>query len=234
MISVVIPTLNSERDLGPTLAGLIPAAVEGLVRDVVIADGGSTDRTLKIAEGSGADIVSTTRGRGTQLAAGARRAKSNWLLFLHADSVLEAGWEKPVQTFIARIERGLAKDAAAAFQFKLDDTGFAPRLLEHLVGLRSRLLKLPYGDQGLLISRRLYDEIGGFAPIAIMEDVDFVRRLGRDRIAILDAKAVTSPERFQKDGYLRRSARNLLCLALYISGTPLERIERLYSRRSDG
>jgi rSAM/selenodomain-associated transferase 2 len=231
MISVVIPTLNSERDLGPALAALIPAAVDGLVRDVVIADGGSTDRTLKIAEGSGAEIVTARRGRGFQLAAGAERAKCAWLLFLHADSVLQAGWETSAETFIARSERGDPKAGAAAFQFALDDTGLAPRLLEHLVALRSRFLKLPYGDQGLLISRRLYEAVGGFAQVPIMEDVDLVRRLGRKRITILDAKALTSPERFRRDGYLRRSAKNLLCLSLYYWGFPLERIERIYTGR---
>lgn len=229
---MIIPTLNSELDLGPTLAALIPAAVEGIVRDVVIADGGSTDRTLKIAEGAGAEIVAAARGRGTQLAAGARLAKCQWLLFLHADSALEPGWERAAQTFIGRIEAGRREDTAGAFQFALDDSGLAPRLLEHLVALRSRLLRLPYGDQGLLISRSLYDATGGFAPLPIMEDVDFVRRLGRRRITTLDAKAVTSPARFRREGYVRRSALNLSCLALYFAGMPLDRVARLYAGKS--
>src|SRR5512146_689664 len=93
MISVVIPTLNAERTLQRALAPLVPAAVEGLVREVVVADGGSTDRTLELADDAGGKIVSTEPGRGVQLAAGCAATKSDWLLILHADTELADGWE---------------------------------------------------------------------------------------------------------------------------------------------
>ena len=96
MITVVIPTLNAEQSLAATLSSLVPAVVDGVVRQVIIVDGGSSDRTLKIAEDSGADIVRASKGRGQQLAAGARQAKLNWLLFLHADTILDAGWEREI------------------------------------------------------------------------------------------------------------------------------------------
>ena len=102
------------------------------------------------------------------------------------------------------------------------------RLVERGVGLRASFLGLPYGDQGLLIPRTLYEAIGGYAPLPLMEDVDLVRRLGRSRLRILDADAVTSTERWERDGWLRRSARNLICLGLYGAGVSPERIARLY------
>jgi rSAM/selenodomain-associated transferase 2 len=228
MISVVIPTLNAEATLARTLASLVPAAVDGLVRQVVVTDGGSSDRTLEIADNAGADIVRHGRGRGPQLAAGAQSARFPWLLFLHADTSLEPGWEREASLFMARIDAGERPAAAAAFRFALDDTGLGPRLLERLVALRSGALRLPYGDQGLLIPRRLYAEVGGYRPLAIMEDVDLVRRLGRRRTAILRCRAVTSAERFRRDGYLARSARNLLCLTLYTLRVPPNVISRIY------
>jgi hypothetical protein len=92
------------------------------------------------------------------------------------------------------------------------------------------VLALPYGDQGLLIHRSLYDRVGGYRPLPLMEDVDMVRRLGRRRVTVLDASAITSARRWRQDGWLRRSARNLLCLALFYAGVPAERIARLYGR----
>ncbi len=228
MISVVIPTLNAEATLAPTLAALVPAAIDGLVRQVVVVDGGSTDRTVEIADNAGADIVRQGGGRGPQLAAGAEQARFPWLLFLHADTALEPGWEREASLFMERVDTGERPPAAAAFRFALDDTGLGPRLLERLVAVRSGVLRLPYGDQGLLIPRRLYVEIGGYRPLEIMEDVDLVRRLGHRRTAMLRCRAVTSAERFRRDGYLARSARNLLCLALYTLRVPPRVISRIY------
>ena len=167
--------------LGAALSALVPAVVDGLVRQVVIVDGGSSDRTLKIAEDSGADLVRSPRGRGNQLAEGARHARFPWLLFLHADTVLEPGWEREAGAFVERVDSGQRPPAAAAFRFALDDMGFLPRLIETGVAMRCTLFRLPYGDQGLLMPRRLYEEIGGFRPLPLMEDVDIVRRLGRAR-----------------------------------------------------
>jgi rSAM/selenodomain-associated transferase 2 len=231
MISVVIPTLNAEPRLAATLNALIPAAVEGLVRQVVIVDGGSSDATLKIAEDAGADIVNADRGRGQQLVAGANAARFRWMLFLHADTVLDEGWSREVDQFIGRIEHGARPATAAVFRFALDDTGAAPRLIEGGVRLRCALLGLPYGDQGLLIRRDLYDDIGGFAPMLLMEDVDIVRRLGRRRLTFMTTRAVTSAERYRRGGYLRRGIRNLSCLTLYYLRVPVPVIARLYEGR---
>jgi rSAM/selenodomain-associated transferase 2 len=228
MISVVIPALDAERELGPTLAALVPAATDGIVREVIVADGGSRDRTILIADDAGAIIVKSGRGRGPQLIAGAAAARGKWLLFLHADTVLEQGWERETGAFMGRVDRGERAETAAAFRFALDDNGAAPRALERMVAMRSRLLKLPFGDQGLLIPRKLYDAIGGYRAVPIMEDVDIVRRLGRRRIAMLASRATTSAGRYKRDGYLRRVLRNQSCLAMYLAGASPERILRRY------
>jgi hypothetical protein len=125
------------------------------------------------------------------------------------------------------VDRGKRPPAAAAFRFALDDTGFSPRLLERLVAVRCGLLRLPYGDQGLLLPKSLYAEIGGFAPLELMEDVDIAFRLGRRRMVLLRTRAVTSAVRY-RNGYLRRSLRNQLCLLLYVLGVAPATINRIY------
>jgi rSAM/selenodomain-associated transferase 2 len=226
MISVVIPTLNAETTLPDTLSALIPATVEGIVREVVIADGGSQDRTCEIADAAGADVVATAAGRGRQLRAGAARTKHPWLLFLHADTVLEPGWEREAALFMERADAGRTRVSAAAFRFALDDEGVAPRCLEKLVGLRCWALRLPYGDQGLLIAREHYEAIGGFRELPLMEDLDLVRRL--KGVRMLRARAVTSAQRYRRDGYLRRALRNQLCLLLYALKVSPARILQIY------
>jgi len=228
MISVVIPTLNAESRLAATFSALIPAVVDGLVREVIVADGGSTDRTIQIAESAGAEIVQSSPGRGQQLIAGAETARSPWLLFLHADTTLAPGWDHEAYAFMERVDSGQRPLAAAAFRFKLDDLGFRPRLVETGTALRCAVLRLPYGDQGLLIPQRLYRQIGGYSPLPLMEDVDIVRRIGRRRTVILRNHAVTSATRYQRDGYGSRVTRNLFCLTLYYMRFPIQTISRLY------
>jgi rSAM/selenodomain-associated transferase 2 len=228
MISVIIPTLNAEVTLPGTLTALVPAAVGGLVREVIVVDGGSSDRTGDITDHAGANLVKTSPGRGQQLKMGAARARFPWLLFLHADTALESGWEHEASTFMRAVDRQELPLAAAAFRFALDDTGLGPRLLEGLVAMRCAALRIPYGDQGLLIPRRLYEEIGGHRPLPLMEDVELVRRLGRARLMLLRTRAVTSAARYRREGYLRRGARNLLCLTLWAAGVPISLIVRIY------
>ncbi|MDZ4790394.1 MAG: TIGR04283 family arsenosugar biosynthesis glycosyltransferase [Hyphomicrobiales bacterium] len=229
MISVIIPTLNAQTGLGQTFAALVPAAVEGLVTEVIVTDGGSTDDTAAIADATGAKFIEGPGGgRGPQLIAGAAAARGRWLLFLHADTVLETGWEREVEAHINSIESGGVPQTAAAFRFALNDTGFAPRWLEWVVAMRCAVFRLPYGDQGLLISRALYDKVGGFAAIPLMEDVDFVLRLGRNRLVILRSRAVTSAEKYKRDGYLKRMARNSFCMTLYLTGVSPQKIVNTY------
>lgn len=220
-LSIVIPTLNAAATLGATLACL-PAGAE-----IIVVDGGSRDDTADLARAAGARVESAPRGRGTQLGQGANAATRPWLLFLHADTVLEPGWPAAVETFIecsANVRR------AAVFRLRFDDDGLWPRLFERVVAFRARWLGLPFGDQGLLISRDFYDALGGYRALPLMEDVDLVRRIGRRRIVMLDAVARTSAVRYRRHGYLQRAARNLVCLAFYFVGVPPARIARLYER----
>ena len=206
----------------------MPAVVDGLVKEVIISDGGSTDDTEKIVDIAGATFLRSPRGRGCQIAAGVKAAKFPWLLVLHADTMLTAGWEREAAVFMERIDSGRRPPSAAAFRFALDDSGAMPRLLETLVAARCALFALPYGDQGLLLPAALYRDVGGVKPMPLMEDVDFVRRLGRRRLTMLRAEAVTSAERYRRSGYIARSLRNLFCLTLFFLRVPPRVIARIY------
>ena len=227
MLSVIIPTLNAERVLPATLEALVSAAVSGLVSEVIIVDGGSDDGTARIADQAGCRFISAQKGRGNQLAEGARQARSPWLLFLHADTVLEDRWVEDVQIFIGETESNDASKAAI-FRFALASSRMSARVIEFGVAIRSVILALPYGDQGLLLSRKLYDEIGGYRDMPIMEDVDIIRRLGRRRLVRLSSRALTSATRYEKDGFARRVFRNLSCLLLYRLGVSPASIQRRY------
>jgi glycosyltransferase involved in cell wall biosynthesis len=190
MVSVIIPTVNSERSLPRCFESLIGAAMGGVVREVIVADGGSCDTTLAIADAAGARIVQAGKRRAVQLAAGAAAAKCDWLLFLHPDTALEKGWDAEVASFIER--QILERPRAAFFRFALEDFGGEARRAEVKAALRSAVLALPYGDQGLLMPRHLYRQVGGYRPLARMEDADIVRRIGRRRLVRLRARAVNT------------------------------------------
>ena len=219
MLSIIIPTWQAAAELPATLACLDGGC------EIVISDGGSTDGTPDIATAAGLRVIDGPRGRGAQLAVGARSATGDWFLFLHADTRLGSGWREHVEAFAADPRNS---GHAAVFRFALDDGSPAARRLERLVAWRTRVLGLSYGDQGLLMSRAFYNEIGGFSALPLMEDVDMVRRIGRRRLTVLDIAAVTSAARFRESGYLRRSLRNLFCLGLYLLGVAPQRIERIY------
>ena len=191
MISVVIPTANSERHLPRCFDGLIPSAVRGMVREVIVSDAGSSDATLAIADAAGAHVVHARKGRGAQLVDGAAIAKSEWLLFLHPETALEPGWDVEAESFMS--QEILERPRAAVFRFALEDFGGEARRAEAKANLRTSLLGLPYGDQGLLIPKRLYQKIGGYRALADMEDADMARRIGRRRLIVLRSRAVNVP-----------------------------------------
>ncbi len=223
MLSIVIPTLESAPSIGRTVEAL--AEADELLSEVIVVDGGSADGTPARAAEMGARVVHCTRGRGLQLAEGAKAARGTWLCFLHADTVLCPGWSAEVGRFVGEPENRMR---AAVFGLRFDDPARAARRLEAWVAWRSRRLGLPYGDQGLLISRAFYDALGGFKPMPLMEDVDMVRRIGRRRLTVLGAVALTSAERYRRAGYVKRGARNLTCLTLYFMGLDPRLIARLY------
>ncbi len=213
MISVIIPTLDAAPFLARTLTPLVGGVARGLVKQAIVADGGSEDDTIAIAEAAGCEVVPCVRGRGAQLCAGAVAAKADWLLFLHADTILDDTWIEDAARFISN-----SAQRAAAFTLAFDDDSAGAQWVVFWAGVRARLLKLPYGDQGLLISRALYDGLGGYRDLPLMEDVDIVRRIGARRLSILRSRAVTSGGKYRRDGYIWRSSRNLLLLARYLLG----------------
>ncbi|MBL4756608.1 MAG: TIGR04283 family arsenosugar biosynthesis glycosyltransferase [Rhizobiales bacterium] len=223
MISIVIPTLNAADGLPATLEALVQASVEGLVGEVIISDGGSSDATEAIAEAAGCKWVSGIPGRGQQLAAGAKAASKPWLLFLHADTILDDTWISD-----ARQHMALMPGKAASFKFTMASPRTRARIIEKLVDLRCRIFALPYGDQGLLIEKHLYDSLGGYKQMALMEDVEFVRRIGRRRLRHLRARATSSAIRYERDGYFRRSLKNIFCVSLYFARVPIATIKRIY------
>ncbi|MCP5086899.1 MAG: glycosyltransferase [Rhodobacteraceae bacterium] len=223
-LSIVIPTLNSAATLGPVLASAFVAMEAGLLKQVIIADGGSDDGIEGVAGDVGAQLVTSTHGRGRQMAAGAKVARGDWLLFLHADTVLSDGWAGAVQAHINNCEH------AGYFRLAFDAEGFAPRFVAGWANLRSRLFGLPYGDQGMLISRQLYHDVGGFPDLPLMEDVAMARAL-RGQFRLLPAVATTSAQRFQKDGWVRRGRRNLVTLLMYFLGWSPEVLAQRYDRQ---
>ncbi len=217
-LSIIIPALNAAETLSFCLGRLNGA------HEVIVVDGGSSDDSRRIAEQHGATLLPSSRGRGIQLRNGAEAASGDWLLFLHADTLLGSDWSAAVEQHISS-----APDAAGYFRFRLQSEAWQARLVEAGVRLRARMVGLPYGDQALLVRRDLYDRMGGYRPLPLLEDVDLVRRLGRRRLRRLPADALTSAARWQEDGWLARSARNIACLALYLAGMSPERISSFYA-----
>lgn len=221
-ISIVIPTLNAEGSLPTTLLALMEGLSSGVIREVIISDGGSGDATQKIAEDAGAKFVTGPASRGGQLRRGAKAAEGQWLLFLHADTHLSPGWSQVAETHLATKQAGYGR-------LRFAGGGLAGEIVSSWANLRSRLFGLPYGDQSLLIPASLYNQIGGYPDIPLMEDVAMARAL-RGRMRPLNYTAMTSAERYQRDGWLRRGRRNLWLLLRYLNGAQPEKLAAEYRR----
>ncbi|MBI1310063.1 DUF2064 domain-containing protein [bacterium] len=220
LLSVVIPTLNEAAQLAATVRPLLSEPE----CEIIIADGGSTDGTTELARELGCRVVKANRGRGKQLNAGAALARGESLLFLHADTQLPASFRSEMQSIL---DTGAI---AGAFRFRIDQPGWPLRCIEFGTNLRTRLLQLPYGDQGLFLRSRDFFRIGGFRNWPIMEDFEFCRRLKTaGRIAIATSTALTSGRRWKRLGAVTTTLTNQACVAMYCCGVSPERISRLYT-----
>lgn len=223
-ISIIIPTLNAEGCLPQCLAALIEGLPAGLIRELIVSDGGSTDATCRIAEEVGAVVVQGPASRGGQLRRGAEAARGRWLMMLHADTVLDPGWAPVVAAHLSAPGAG-----TAYFKLAFRAAGILPAWVAGWANLRAGLFGLPYGDQGLLVRRADYDHAGGYPDQPLMEDVALMRALAGRKTA-LPVRALTSAERYLQSGWLRRGSRNLWVLARYFAGTDPQRLAESYRR----
>jgi rSAM/selenodomain-associated transferase 2 len=223
-ISVIVPTLNSEACLSACFGALMEGLEAGLIRELIVTDGGSSDATGAVAQAWGASVVVGPASRGGQLRRGVAAAQGEWLLIVHADTVLARGWTQAAQDH-------LGKPANAGwFRLAFDQRGSGAAIVAGWANLRSRA-GLPYGDQALLIHKNLYDAVGGYPDQPLMEDVAIARAL-RGKLQGLDGVAVTSAAKYRSQGWVRRGARNLWTLLQYWRGASPETLSRGY-RRND-
>lgn len=224
-LGVVIPTLNEERYLPGILEdlGRLPDAT-----DIVVVDGGSGDGTLEVARRAGVRTVTAPRGRASQLNAGARAVAGDWLCFLHADVRFPADARRDL---IETLRTGCLD--AAVWRLAIDGRGLALRVMELGAFLRDQLGGLPYGDQGLVVRREVFDQVGGFSALPIMEDVAMVRALRRHVQVRRFASAVrVSPRRWQRQGPWRTWLQNIALITGFLAGVPAHRLARWYPPES--
>ena len=228
-ISFVVPTLNEEHTLPSLLDDLHAVDVSS---EVIVVDGGSTDGTIAVASHGGAKVLLVTRSRARQMNAGARTSRGPWLCFLHADVRMPALARASLNAVVTAVDgQRLTADrpAAAVWRLAIDAAGLWPRVMEFGARIRDRLGGLPYGDQGFLIRRELFEAIGGFPDVPIMEDIAMVRAV-RQRVPLsrLDAVIPVSPRRWVRQGPYRTWIRNAALVTAYLAGVSPHRLARWY------
>jgi len=220
-LAIVIPTLDEAERLPRLLSDL-----EALSADVVVVDGGSADGTPDIARRLGARVLTSPPGRARQLAMGAASTNADWLFFLHADSRLEPAAVDALSEFLATA----APNDFAHFRFALDGSRRFHRMIEFGQRLRERWLRLPYGDQGMVVSRLLYESVSGYPAWPIMEDVGLLEKLTRrGRRIVLPAQLRTSARRYDREGGILALLRNLTLITLFCFGVPASKLARWYA-----
>jgi rSAM/selenodomain-associated transferase 2 len=227
LVTIVIPVLNDT----PALTSLLPTLPVDPSVQVVVVDGGNGQDPAWDALRERHPAVAwirSARGRGVQMNAGAARGQGRWLVFLHADTRLGAGWLDLLQ----RLDDE-PSIVGGSFRFSLDSAARWARWIERGVRLRVRLFDLPYGDQALFARREVFGELGGYRDLPLMEDVDFIRRLRRrGRLEHADVPALTSARRWERDGWVRRTVENVVLILLFLAGWPPARLARRYHCRA--
>lgn len=226
-ISVVVPVLHEQA----IIAGLVRhlrALPGGESLEIIVVDGDPDGSTLAALDDDAVTAVRAPRGRGIQMNAGASHATGDVLLFLHADSRLPDSALDEIHALMAD-----PRNTAGAFRLRFDNPRPVYRFMAWFVTLKTRLGRSPYGDQGIFMRRRTFEELGGFAPVRIMEDVELTRRIRRHggRIATCPGAIVTSARRMEAEGVVRRVLRNTCMLTLFSLGVRASRLERHYPPR---
>jgi rSAM/selenodomain-associated transferase 2 len=220
-LAVVIPALDEHDRIVPSVQSAQLPGVE-----VLVVDGGSRDGTAELARGLGVRVLDVPKGRARQLAAGARTAAGNVLLFLHADSLLPGGWAEAVRAALA--DPGVA---GGFFDLRFDERTFALRFVEWGARLRVALFSLPYGDQAIFVRREVLEEIGGVPMVPLMEDLDLVQAIKtKGKLARVPLPVVTSARRYRAGGVLSTMLRHWLALIAWRLGIDRRRVARWYAR----
>ncbi len=224
MISVIIPTLNEAENIRECIECV--EAEDGDL-EIIVCDGGSSDATVQIVrEYNDAILIETRKGRGSQMNKGGEAANGEVLLFLHADTKLDRGWSR--ELLFALADESIV---GGAFAFKIDNPAMRYRLIESWVKLRCTLFSLPYGDQGIFVRRGIFDRIGGYRDIPLMEDVEIIGGLKKEgRLALLKKCAVTHDRRWVRKGWIRASVSNQMMTLMYKMGIDPHTLARLYYR----
>jgi len=223
-LSIIIPTLNEANHL-PLLLADLKSWPRKL--DLLIVDGGSTDLTVSIGEIQGIKVIeSLHRNRGYQLNLGASKAKGDWLLFLHADSRLDKSWEEKI---IYILKNYSSKEFAWYFNFKIRKNNFQYRLLEIAVAIRSYLFNKPYGDQGLLIHKDLYNSSKGYYPLKLMEDLEFITRLTKtNKLRGIGSDLYTDDIKWVNSNIIKHAIKNATLRRKWRQGYDIDQLSKEY------
>ncbi|MBD2446243.1 TIGR04283 family arsenosugar biosynthesis glycosyltransferase [Nostoc sp. FACHB-152] len=221
-ISIIIPTLNEAKNVKEAIASTQPSANI----EIIVVDGGSSDDTVQICQSLGVKVISSSSGRAVQMNAGAAVASGEILLFLHADTRLSVGFDVQIRQALSQ-----PKIVAGAFDLQIDASPFVFRLVEWGVKWRSRLFQMPYGDQAIFLTKKVFQEIGGFPELPIMEDFELIRQLhSTGRIVILSTPVITSARRWLQKGVFKTTLLNQIIIIAYLFGVSPQQIRSWYRR----